>query len=171
LNKITPLLWLDNQAEEAVNYDVFLLNNAGIDQVTRYGNEAAAASGQPAGSVMTIAFRLGRQPFVALNGGPVFRFTEAVSFIVSCDDQEEVNRMWEGLSAAGWEARPDSVAPNASALRDIERKPDHPVEQVGVGGRLIGRPQLRMLGSSTDRNPPGASRREKVRSTASGSSR
>ena len=101
MQKITPFLWFDNQAEEAVNFYVSLFWNSKIVSVTRYDEAGAAASGRPKGSVMTIAFKLHGQEFVALNGGPVFKFTEAISFVVNCKTQKEVDRLWEKLSEGG----------------------------------------------------------------------
>jgi predicted 3-demethylubiquinone-9 3-methyltransferase (glyoxalase superfamily) len=99
--KITPFLWFDNQAEEAVNYYVSLFNNSKIGAVNRYGEEAAKVSGRAAGSVMTVAFELDGQHFTAINGGPIFQFTEAVSFVVNCDTQEEVDHFWNKLCEGG----------------------------------------------------------------------
>jgi predicted 3-demethylubiquinone-9 3-methyltransferase (glyoxalase superfamily) len=101
MQKITPFLWFDSQAEEAVNFYVSIFENSKIGTIVRYGDEAAKASGRPVGSVMTVAFELNGQEFVALNGGPVFKFTEAISFVVNCETQDEVDRLWETLSAGG----------------------------------------------------------------------
>ena len=99
MQKITPFLWFDNQAEEAVNFYVSIFPNSRIDSVARYGADGPG----PAGSVMTVAFQLDGQDFVALNGGPVFTFTPAISFYVSCRTQEEVDHFWEKLTAGGEE--------------------------------------------------------------------
>lgn len=101
MQKITPCLWFDNQAEEAVNYYVSIFKNSKIKSVSRYGEEGAKAAGRPKGSVMVMTFELDGQEFMALNGGPVFKFTEAISFIVNCETQEEVDRFWEKLSEGG----------------------------------------------------------------------
>lgn len=101
MQKITPFLWFDNQAEEAVNFYVSIFRNSKITNVARYGDDAATVSGRPKGSVMTVAFELDGQPFVALNGGPVFTFSPAISFVVDCATQEEVDRLWDQLSAGG----------------------------------------------------------------------
>lgn len=101
MQKITPFLWFENQAEEAVNFYVSIFKNSGIDKVARYDKAGASASGRPEGSVMTIAFRLNGHDFVALNGGPPFKFTEAISFVVSCDTQEELDELWDKLTAGG----------------------------------------------------------------------
>jgi len=99
--RITPFLWFDNQAEEAVNFYVSIFKNARIESITRYDDEGARAAGRPKGSVMTVAFELDGQQFTALNGGPHFRFTEAVSLVVNCETQQEVDHFWERLSAGG----------------------------------------------------------------------
>jgi predicted 3-demethylubiquinone-9 3-methyltransferase (glyoxalase superfamily) len=99
--KITPYLWFDNQAEEAANFYVGVFPNSHIVKVVRYG----AAGPGPPGSVMTVEFVLDGRPFVALNGGPHFKFTEAISFVVNCQSQEEVDHYWEKLSADGAEVQ------------------------------------------------------------------
>jgi len=101
MQKITPFLWFDTQAEEAANFYTSIFKNSKIVSVARYGEEGAKASGRPKGSAMTVAFELDGQKFVALNGGPHFKFTEAVSFVVNCQTQEEVDHYWEKLSAGG----------------------------------------------------------------------
>ena len=101
MQRITPFLWFDTQAEEAANYYVSIFPNSKITNLARYGEAAARASGRPKGSVMTVAFELDGQPFVALNGGPVFTFSPAISFMVDCKTQDEVDRLWEKLSAGG----------------------------------------------------------------------
>ena len=103
MRKITPFLWFDKQAEEAVNFYVSIFNNSKMGNITRYDEEAAKASGQPEGSVLTIDFQLEGQDFIALNGGPQFKFTEAISFFVDCKTQEEVDELWEKLSDGGEE--------------------------------------------------------------------
>jgi predicted 3-demethylubiquinone-9 3-methyltransferase (glyoxalase superfamily) len=94
---ITPFLWYDNQAEEAASFYVSLFPNSRVKGVTRYGE---AGPGEP-GSVMTVDFELQGQPFVALNGGPEFKFTEAISFLINCETQSEVDELWEKLSEGG----------------------------------------------------------------------
>src|SRR5881398_629598 len=103
LQKITPFLWFDGQAEEAADFYVSVFKNSKIAQVTRYGEAGKEVHGRPPGSVMTVAFELDGQRFTALNGGPHFKFTEAVSFVVHCETQQEVDQMWEKLSAGGQE--------------------------------------------------------------------
>jgi predicted 3-demethylubiquinone-9 3-methyltransferase (glyoxalase superfamily) len=101
IQRITPFLWFDHQAEEAAAFYVAIFPNSKIEKVVRYG----AAGPGPAGSVMTVAFQLDGQSFVALNGGPIFKFTEAISFVVNCQSQEEVDAYWEKLSAGGAEVQ------------------------------------------------------------------
>jgi len=95
--KITPFLWFNNQAEEAVNFYVSIFKNSKVGTVTRYGD----AGPGPKGSVMTASFQLDGQAFTALNGGPEFGFTEAVSFVVHCENQAEVDYYWDKLTAGG----------------------------------------------------------------------
>lgn len=97
--KITPFLWFNNNAEEAVNFYTSIFKNSKISTIARYGD----AGPGPKGSVMTVAFQLDGQEFIALNGGPTFKFTEAVSFTVNCTTQEEIDEYWEKLSAGGEE--------------------------------------------------------------------
>jgi len=99
LNKITPCLWFDTQAEEAATLYTSVFDNARILHVSHYGS----AGPRPAGMVMTVDFELDGQPFVALNGGPEFTFDEAISFQVNCESQEEIDRFWAELSAGGSE--------------------------------------------------------------------
>ena len=101
--KITPCLWFDSQAEDAVNFYASIFEKSKVGAIARYDEAGAKAAGRPVGSVMTIAFELDGQAFMALNGGPVFTFTEAVSFVVSCETQDEVDRYWDKLSAGGQE--------------------------------------------------------------------
>jgi len=99
--KITPFLWFDSQAEEAASFYVSIFNNSRIVGSARYDEASSQASGRPAGSVMTVDFELDGQAFTALNGGPLFKFSEAVSFAVNCESQTEVDHFWEKLSAGG----------------------------------------------------------------------
>jgi predicted 3-demethylubiquinone-9 3-methyltransferase (glyoxalase superfamily) len=99
--KITPFLWFDTQAEEAVNLYTSIFKDSRILHVSRYDEAGAKASGRPQGTVMTIAFHLEGQRFVALNGGPLFSFTPAISFVVNCETQQEIDQFWERLSAGG----------------------------------------------------------------------
>ena len=101
MQKITLCLWFDTQAEEAVAFYASIFKQSKIMQVTRYDKASAAASGRPEGSVLTVDFEIEGQPFMALNGGPIFKFSEAVSFVVNCETQEEVDHYWEKLSEGG----------------------------------------------------------------------
>ena len=101
MQRITPFLWFDKQAEEAANYYVSIFPNSRVVSLTRYTKESSAASGQAEGSVMTAAFELDGQPLTALNGGPIFKFNEALSLVVHCHDQDEIDHFWETLSAGG----------------------------------------------------------------------
>ena len=108
MQTITPFLWFDDQAEEAADLYVSVFAGRGsgeskVLEVARYGPAAAEAGGRPEGSVLTVRFLLGGQEFVALNGGPAFPFTEAVSLMVPCDGQEEVDWFWSRLSDGGEE--------------------------------------------------------------------
>jgi len=101
MQKITPFLWFDNQAEEAMKLYVSIFKNSKAGKVSRYGD----AGPGPKGTVMVASFQLDGQEFTALNGGPHFKFTEAVSFVVNCKTQQEVDEMWEKLSAGGKESQ------------------------------------------------------------------
>lgn len=103
MQKITPFLWFNDQAEEAANYYVAIFKNSRIVSIDRYQTESAEVSGRPNGSVMTVTFKLDGQTFTALNGGPIFKFSEAVSFVVNCKTQAEVDEMWNKLTAGGEE--------------------------------------------------------------------
>ena len=101
MQTITPCLWFDSQAEEAVEFYLSIFKNSKILHVTRYGEAGARASGRPKGTVMTVTFQLNGQECMALNGGPVFKFTEAISLMVNCKTQREVDELWKKLSAGG----------------------------------------------------------------------
>jgi predicted 3-demethylubiquinone-9 3-methyltransferase (glyoxalase superfamily) len=101
MQKITPCLWFDNEAEEAVRFYSSVFKNSRIGKVTHYGEGGP----RPKGSVLTVSFQLDGQEFLALNGGPQFKFTEAVSFIVNCRTQKEVDRLWAKLSEGGKESQ------------------------------------------------------------------
>jgi len=101
VQSITPCLWFDNQAEEAARFYTGIFKNSKMGTIARYTEAGREVHGRPAGSVMTVAFELNGQPFTALNGGPVFRFTEAVSFQIMCGTQEEVDHYWNKLSEGG----------------------------------------------------------------------
>jgi len=101
MQKITPCLWFDDKAEEAAKFYVSIFKNSKLGKIARYGEAGAEVSGRPKGSVMTVTFQLDGQEFMGLNGGPQFKFTEALSLVVNCKTQEEVDEMWEKLSAGG----------------------------------------------------------------------
>lgn len=111
--KITPCLWFDNEAEEAAKFYISIFKNSKIGKITRYGKEGYEIHGRPEGTVMTVEFEIAGQTFTALNGGPIFRFNEAISFQVLCDTQEELDDYWEKLSEGG-----DKNAQQCGWLRD-----------------------------------------------------
>jgi predicted 3-demethylubiquinone-9 3-methyltransferase (glyoxalase superfamily) len=98
---ITPCLWFDTQAEEAARFYTGIFKNSKIGAIARYTEAGREVHGRPPGTVMTVAFELNGQPFTALNGGPLFRFTEALSFQIMCRTQEEVDHYWNKLSEGG----------------------------------------------------------------------
>jgi predicted 3-demethylubiquinone-9 3-methyltransferase (glyoxalase superfamily) len=101
LQKITPFLWFDNQAEEAARFYVSVFKNSKLGDITRYGEAGKEVHGRKPGSAMTVAFEIEGQPFTALNGGPLFKFTEAISFWIHCETQEEVDHYWNHLTDGG----------------------------------------------------------------------
>ena len=102
--KITPCLWFDNQAEEAANFYVSIFKNSKIESISHYGKEGFEIHGQEEGTVLTVDFQINGQPFTALNGGPVFKFNEAVSFQVFCETQDEIDSYWGKLTNGGQES-------------------------------------------------------------------
>jgi predicted 3-demethylubiquinone-9 3-methyltransferase (glyoxalase superfamily) len=111
--RITPCLWFDNQAEEAARFYTSIFKNSRIGKIARYGEAGKELHRRPAGSVMTVAFELDGQPFTALNGGPIFKFNEAISLQVNCETQEELDHYWTRLSAGG-----DEKAQQCGWLKD-----------------------------------------------------
>jgi predicted 3-demethylubiquinone-9 3-methyltransferase (glyoxalase superfamily) len=101
MNKIIPYLWFDSEAEEAARFYASLFKDASVGTVTRYSETGARASGRPSGSVMTVEFRLEDQDLIALNGGPTYSFSPAISLFVNCRTQKEVDRLYDGLAAGG----------------------------------------------------------------------
>ncbi|NLF11364.1 MAG: VOC family protein [Anaerolineaceae bacterium] len=100
MQKITPYLWFEDQAEEAASFYTSIFKNSKINEISRYGEGGPG----PAGSVMLVSFELDGQQFIALNGGPQFQFTEAISFVINCESQEEVDYMWDRLTEGGEES-------------------------------------------------------------------
>jgi predicted 3-demethylubiquinone-9 3-methyltransferase (glyoxalase superfamily) len=113
MEKITPCLWFDSNAEEAVNFYTEIFKNSKIGKVSRYGEAGYEIHGKPAGTVLTIEFELNGQAFTALNGGSIFKFNEAISFQVGCESQEEVDYFWLKLSQGG-----DAKAQQCGWLKD-----------------------------------------------------
>ena len=101
IQRITPCLWFEDQAEEAATFYVSIFNNSKMGSLARYGEAGAQVSGRPKGSIMTVTFEIEGQEFVALNGGPLFKFTEAISLMVKCTTQHEIDEMWTRLSEGG----------------------------------------------------------------------
>ena len=101
MQKITPFLWCDDQAEQAAKFYTSVFKNSKIGRILRYDEASAKAAGRPAGSVLTVEFEIEGQKFTALNGGPQFKFNESVSFVVNCKTQEEVDYFWEKLTSDG----------------------------------------------------------------------
>jgi predicted 3-demethylubiquinone-9 3-methyltransferase (glyoxalase superfamily) len=113
MQKITPCLWFDTQAEEAAKFYTSVFKNSRIGRISRYGKEGHEIHGRPEGSVLTVEFEINGQTFTAFNGGPVFKFNEAVSFQVYCENQEELDHYWEKLSRGG-----DAKAQQCGWLKD-----------------------------------------------------
>src|SRR6267142_593566 len=113
LQKITPCLWFDTQAEDAAKFYTSIFNNSGIGKISRYGKEGFEIHHRPEGSVMMVVFRLEGKEFMALNGGPLFKFSEAISFVVSCETQGEIDEYWDKLAKRG-----DAKAQQCGWLKD-----------------------------------------------------
>lgn len=135
IQKITPCLWFDSQAEDAAKFYVSLFENSAIGTITRYGKEGFEVHGGREGSVMTVSFRLEGQEFTALNGGPHFKFSEAISFVVRCETQTEVDHYWDKLGEGG-----DERARQCGWLKD----------KYGVSWQIVPAALFEMM-SSTDR--------------------
>jgi predicted 3-demethylubiquinone-9 3-methyltransferase (glyoxalase superfamily) len=101
MRKMVPCLWFDDEAEEAASFYVSIFPNSTIGTITRYSEEVAKVAGGRAGSVLTVTFTLDGNEFLALNGGPAFKFNESVSFMIHCDTQEEIDHFWDRLTAGG----------------------------------------------------------------------
>jgi predicted 3-demethylubiquinone-9 3-methyltransferase (glyoxalase superfamily) len=130
MNKIAPCLWFDTQAEEAAKFYTSIFKNSKIKHVARYGDAAAQVAGRPKGSVLTVQFEIDGQEFTALNGGPIFKFTEAISLQVYCDDQDELDRYWNKLTEGG-----DPKAQQCGWLKD----------KYGVSWQIVPRVIARMM--------------------------
>jgi predicted 3-demethylubiquinone-9 3-methyltransferase (glyoxalase superfamily) len=113
MQKINPCLWFNDEAEEAVEFYTSIFSNSRIVTISRYGEAGYEIHGRPAGSVMTVAFELDGQQFTALNGGPIFKFNEAISFQIMCETQKEVDYYWNRLSEGG-----DEKAQQCGWLKD-----------------------------------------------------
>jgi len=138
MQKITPFLWFDNQAEEAANFYASIFKKAKVGKITRYDEAASQASGMPKGTVMTVAFQLEGQDFTALNGGPHFKFTEAISFVVNCATQKEIDYYWEKLSKGG-----DENAQQCGWLKD----------RYGLSWQIVPRDLMKLLQDKNARKP------------------
>jgi predicted 3-demethylubiquinone-9 3-methyltransferase (glyoxalase superfamily) len=130
IQKITPCLWFDNQAKEAAEFYTSIFRNSKIGTISRYGEAGKEVHGKPPGTVLTVAFELDGQAFTALNGGPSFKFNEAISFQVDCETQEEVDYYWQKLSAGG-----DEKAQQCGWLKD----------QYSVSWQIVPRVLVEML--------------------------
>jgi predicted 3-demethylubiquinone-9 3-methyltransferase (glyoxalase superfamily) len=131
--KITPCLWFDDRAEEAAEFYTAIFPNSKIVNISRYGEAGQEVHGKPPGSVMTVAFELEGQTFTALNGGPIFKFNEAISFQVDCETQAEVDSYWQKLSEGG-----DEKAQQCGWLKD----------KYGVSWQIVPRVLTEMLGDA-----------------------
>ena len=131
IQKITPCLWLDDQALEVAEFYTAIFRNSKIVKVARYGEAGREAHGKPAGTVMTVAFELDGQTFTALNGGPMFKFNEAISFQVDCETQKEVDYYWDKLSEGG-----DARAQQCGWLKD----------KYGVSWQIVPRVLIELIG-------------------------
>ena len=132
MQRITPCLWFDDQAEQAVGFYTAIFKNSRIGTIARYGEAGREIHGKPAGSVMTVAFELDGQTFTALNGGPDFTFNEAISLQINCETQKEVDYYWEKLSEGG-----DEKAQQCGWLKD----------KYGVSWQVVPKALIEMLTS------------------------
>jgi predicted 3-demethylubiquinone-9 3-methyltransferase (glyoxalase superfamily) len=135
LQKITPCLWFDDRAEEAATFYIGIFPNSKIVQISRYGEAGKEIHGKPAGSVLVVSFELDGQTFTTLNGGPAFKFNEAISFQVDCEDQAEVDYFWEKLSMGG-----DETAQQCGWLKD----------KYGVSWQIVPRVMIEMLNDADE---------------------
>jgi predicted 3-demethylubiquinone-9 3-methyltransferase (glyoxalase superfamily) len=135
IQKITLCLWFDNQSEEAAEFYTSIFPNSKIGNISRYGEAGQEVHGKPAGTVMTVAFELDGQSFTALNGGPIFKFNEAISLQVDCETQEEVDYYWQKLSEGG-----DEKAQQCGWLKD----------KYGVSWQIVPRILVEILNDSDE---------------------
>jgi predicted 3-demethylubiquinone-9 3-methyltransferase (glyoxalase superfamily) len=136
MQRITPCLWFDNQAEEAARFYTSIFRNSRIGRIARYGKAGFEIHGRPEASVMTVEFEIDGQAFTALNGGPLFKFNEAISLQVYCETQEEVDHYWEKLSQGG-----DEKAQQCGWLKD----------KYGVSWQIVPTALVRMLAGKDSR--------------------
>jgi predicted 3-demethylubiquinone-9 3-methyltransferase (glyoxalase superfamily) len=136
IQRISPCLWFDDQAEEAVEFYTSIFENSKIVKIARYGEAGYEIHGKPAGTVLTVAFDLDGQAFTALNGGPMFKFNEAISFQINCETQEEVDYYWEKLSEGG-----DKKAQQCGWLKD----------KYGASWQVVPRVLIEMITDSDSR--------------------
>jgi predicted 3-demethylubiquinone-9 3-methyltransferase (glyoxalase superfamily) len=138
VQRITPCLWFDDQALPAAEFYTSIFKNSKIGTISRYGEAGREVHGKPAGSVMTVAFVLDGQAFTALNGGPVFRFTEAISLQIDCESQKEVDYYWDKLSEGG-----DDKAQQCGWLKD----------RYGLSWQVVPRALIELMSDPIPRNP------------------
>ena len=140
IQKITPCLWFDDQAEQAAAFYTGIFSNSKIVDISRYGEAGREIHGKTAGTVMTVAFELDGQRFTALNGGPVFKFNEAISFQINCDTQQDIDHYWDKLSEGG-----DEQAQQCGWLKD----------KYGLSWQIVPRVLVEMI---SDPNPKNSGR-------------
>lgn len=144
IQRITPCLWFDTQAEEAARFYTSIFKNSKIGRISRYGKAGFEMHRRPEGSVMTVEFEIGGQTFVGLNGGPIFKFNEAISFQVECETQEEIDYYWEKLSEGG-----DKQAQQCGWLKD----------KYGVSWQIVPRAMGELVGD------PGSEKSQRAMNT------
>lgn len=137
-DRIIPFLWFDDHAEEAVNHYVSIFEDADVGDISRYTSDVSEISGRPKGSVMTVSFRLAGQDFTALNGGPLFEFTPAISLFVNCADAQEVDRLYAGLAEGGTVLMPLQAYPFSDRYAWVQ-------DRFGVAWQLIAAPRPRKI--------------------------
>lgn len=133
MQKITPHLWFDSEAEVAAEFYTQIFNDSRMLEVSRYGEAGQEVHGQQPGTAMTVSFELNGQRFMALNGGPLFKFSEAISFVIDCEDQAEVDHYWDALSDGG-----DPTAQQCGWLKD----------KFGVSWQVVPKQLAELLGDA-----------------------